>query len=127
MANPATALSRAYDMVLNGYEIGGGSIRISDATMQEAIFKLLGFSDESATEQFGHLMSALKHGAPPHGGIAFGLDRITMLMTNCDNIRDVIAFPKTQTASCLMTAAPSEPSEDQLNELHIRVAETAKA
>lgn len=127
LANPGTALSRAYDMVLNGYELGGGSIRIHDQIMQHAIFKLLGISEESANGQFGHLLQALQHGAPPHGGIAFGIDRISMLMSGCDNIRDVIAFPKTAAATCLMTAAPSEPSEEQLSELHIRVAETAKA
>ena len=126
LANPLSALSRAYDMVLNGYELGGGSIRISHQTMQQTIFKLLGISQESADNQFGHLLQALRYGAPPHGGIAFGIDRITMLMTGCDNIRDVIAFPKTAQAACLMTAAPSQPTEEQLSELHIRVAETAK-
>ncbi|OGT52100.1 MAG: aspartate--tRNA ligase [Gammaproteobacteria bacterium RIFCSPHIGHO2_12_FULL_41_15] len=126
LANPLSALSRAYDMVLNGYELGGGSIRISHQTMQQTIFKLLGIPQESADNQFGHLLQALRYGAPPHGGIAFGIDRITMLMTGCDNIRDVIAFPKTAQAACLMTAAPSQPTEEQLSELHIRVAETAK-
>jgi len=115
-------LSRAYDIVLNGYEIGGGSIRIHTPEIQAAVFKKLGISDEEAREKFGFLLDALQYGAPPHGGIAFGLDRIVMLLTGTDNIRDVIAFPKTQTASCLMTQAPSSVSAEQLLEVGVRVS-----
>ena len=120
-AEPGTVLSRAYDMVLNGSEIGGGSIRIHDQTMQAAVFELLGISDEEAEEKFGFLLRALQYGCPPHGGIAFGLDRMVMLMAGADSIRDVIAFPKTQTASCPLTNAPGEVSADQLKETGIRV------
>ncbi|PIQ43955.1 MAG: aspartate--tRNA ligase [Gammaproteobacteria bacterium CG11_big_fil_rev_8_21_14_0_20_46_22] len=119
--HPAQALSRAYDAVLNGYEIGGGSIRIHQEDMQKAAFRTLGISDEEAEEKFGFLLSALKHGCPPHGGIAFGLDRMVMLMAGTDNIRDVIAFPKTQTASCLLTEAPASVSTAQLQELSIKL------
>lgn len=118
-------LSRAYDIVLNGYEIGGGSIRIHQTDMQEAVLKLLGIGAEEARDKFGFLLDALKYGAPPHGGLAMGVDRIVMLMSKTDNIRDVIAFPKTQTASCLMTQAPSTVDIAQLQELAIRT--TAKA
>jgi aspartyl-tRNA synthetase len=120
-AAPGTVLSRAYDMVLNGSEIGGGSIRIHKQAMQAAVFKLLEISDEEAEEKFGFLLRALEFGCPPHGGIAFGLDRIVMLMTGADSIRDVIAFPKTQSASCPLTNAPGEVSAAQLKETGIRL------
>mgnify|MGYP001942037851 CR=1 FL=1 len=116
---PHEVKANAYDIVLNGYELGGGSIRINDAELQERMFRVLGFSDEERDSQFGFLIEAFKYGAPPHGGIAYGLDRFVMLLTGCDNIRDVIAFPKTQNASDLMMDAPSDVSKDQLKELHI--------
>ena len=120
-ADPGSALAKAYDMVLNGSEIGGGSVRIFRQDLQSTVFDLLGIDAEEARRKFGFLLDALKYGAPPHGGIAFGLDRMAMLMSGADSIRDVIAFPKTQTAGCPLTDAPTEVTEKQLRELHIRV------
>ncbi len=125
-ASPGEALAKAYDMVLNGSEIGGGSVRIHLQELQSTVFDLLGISADEARLKFGFLLDALKMGAPPHGGIAFGLDRLAMLMAGADSIRDVIAFPKTQTAACLMMDAPTEVSEAQLRELHIRVRAPVK-
>ena len=127
VANPGAALSRAYDMVLNGSEIGGGSIRIHHQQMQSKVFGLLGIGEEEAREKFGFLLDALQYGAPPHGGIAFGLDRLVMLMSGERSIREVIAFPKTQTASCPLTAAPTPVGEMQLRELGIRLRRTEGA
>jgi len=123
-ANPGKMLSRAYDMVLNGTELGGGSIRIHTMEMQQRVLKLLGIDEQEAEEKFGFLLNALRYGCPPHGGIAFGLDRLVMLMAGANSIRDVMAFPKTQTATCLLTQAPSPVSEKQLRELSIRVRKT---
>ncbi|HTA64320.1 MAG TPA: aspartate--tRNA ligase [Xanthomonadaceae bacterium] len=120
-ANAKTAVSRGYDMVLNGNEIGGGSIRIHRSSMQSAVFELLGIGAEEAQEKFGFLLEALKYGAPPHGGIAFGIDRIAALMAGTESIRDVIAFPKTTTAQCLMTGAPSSVPDKQLAEVYVSV------
>jgi aspartyl-tRNA synthetase len=120
-ADPGGALAKAYDMVLNGSEIGGGSVRIFRQDLQSTVFDLLGIDAEEARRKFGFLLEALKYGAPPHGGIAFGLDRLAMLLSGGESIRDVIAFPKTQTAACPLTDAPTEVTEKQLRELHIRV------
>jgi len=128
--DPGNCLSRAYDMILNGTEVGGGSMRIFRSEVQEKVFRQLGIDDQEAQDKFGFLLDALKYGCPPHGGIAFGLDRLVMLMTGATSIRDVMAFPKTQSASCPLTNAPSSVSDEQLRELSIRlrkpVSETEK-
>ena len=124
--NPEKSLSRAYDLVINGSEVGGGSIRIHQSDMQKTVLKLLGIGDEEAREKFGFLLDALDYGCPPHGGIAFGLDRLVMTLSQTESIRDVIAFPKTQTAACLLTDAPSSVSKTQLKELNIKVTLPAK-
>ena len=120
-SDPGNCHSRAYDMVLNGTELGGGSMRIHRMQVQKQVFELLGISDEEAEDKFGFLLNALKYGCPPHGGLAFGLDRLVMLMTGAQSIREVMAFPKTQTASCPLTNAPSEVPDSQLKELNIRL------
>jgi len=125
VANPGTALSRAYDLVLNGTEVGGGSIRINRTSMQQTVFGILGIGEEEAREKFGFLLDALKYGAPPHGGLAFGLDRLVMLMTGSTSIRDVIAFPKTQSAACPLVNAPAVVTNEQLKELGIRLIKPA--
>lgn len=125
-ADPGHCLSKGYDMVLNGTELGGGSVRIHSREMQAAVFRVLGISDEEAQEKFGFLLDALKYGCPPHGGLAFGLDRLVMLMTGSASIREVMAFPKTQTAACPLTQAPSEVSPAQLRELHIQLRKPVK-
>jgi aspartyl-tRNA synthetase len=128
-ANPAAALSNAYDMVLNGVELGGGSVRIHNMDMQATVFELLGITDEEANEKFGFLLEALRYGTPPHAGLAFGLDRMVMLMTGAESIRDVMAFPKTTTAACPLTNAPGFANPAQLAELSIAtvVKEDAKS
>jgi aspartyl-tRNA synthetase len=125
-ADPGAAISRAYDVVLNGFELGGGSIRIHSQPLQTAVFELLGIGEEEAQNKFGFFLEALKYGCPPHGGIALGLDRVAMLMTDSASIRDVIAFPKTQSASCLMTSAPTAVDPKQLKELSINVTKIEK-
>ena len=118
---PQNVRSKAYDLVLNGNEIGGGSIRIHNTELQKNIFRLLGMDNEKAVQKFGFLLEALQYGAPPHGGIAFGMDRLTMIFAGANSIREVIAFPKTQKATCLLTNAPSSVDKNQLRDLHIKL------
>jgi len=127
LSDPGRCLAKAYDMALNGWEIGGGSVRIHRADVQSKVFEALKIGAEEARAKFGFLLDALQYGAPPHGGIAFGLDRTVTLMAGAESIRDVIAFPKTQRAQCLLTQAPSPVDEHQLRELHIRLRTETKA
>ncbi|MCJ7832020.1 MAG: hypothetical protein MUP92_01055, partial [Actinobacteria bacterium] len=124
--DPTTAKARGYDLVLNGFEIGGGSIRIHQPDIQRKVFEILGLSEEEAEEKFGHMLTAFRFGAPPHGGVAMGWDRIVMLLTGKDAIRDVIAFPKTQSGADPLTGAPAEVADAQLRELDIRLIEPPK-
>ena len=126
LSNPGEIISKGYDIVINGYEVAGGSIRIHDHKLQKDIFKIMNLSDKDISEKFGFFIDALKYGTPPHGGIAFGLDRLVMLLAGVTNIRDVIAFPKTTSASALMEEAPSVVSEEQLNELGIKILDDEK-
>jgi aspartyl-tRNA synthetase len=125
-SDPGRALAKGYDMVLNGWELGGGSVRIHRAEVQSKVFKALGISEEEAREKFGFLLDNLQYGAPPHGGIAFGLDRLVAMMAGTDSIRDVIAFPKTQRAQDLLVKAPSPVDDKQLRELGLRLREKPK-
>ena len=120
-SDPGRVRAKAYDIVLNGVEMGGGSVRIHQGDIQSKMFEVLGFTPEQAQEQFGFLLDAFKYGVPPHAGLAYGLDRVVMLMVGADSIRDVIAFPKVKDASCLMTQSPSRVSEEQLKELELEV------
>src|SRR5664279_4894666 len=124
--DPGRCLAKAYDLAMNGWELGGGSVRIHRAEVQKQVFNALGIGQEEAQLKFGFLLDALNYGAPPHGGVAFGLDRIVTMMTGAESIRDVIAFPKTQRAQCLLTNAPSDVDEKQLRELHIRLRQKAE-
>ncbi|MBQ4152256.1 MAG: aspartate--tRNA ligase, partial [Schwartzia sp.] len=126
LSDPGRVKANAYDMVLNGVEIGGGSLRIYNAELQEKVFESLGLTPEQAHQKFGFMMDAFQYGTPPHGGLAFGLDRLVMIMAKCDSIRDVIAFPKNQSARDVMSEAPSEVDEKQLRELSIRVSAPKK-
>ena len=126
-SDPGHVRAKAYDIILNGNEIGGGSIRIHDRELQERMFRALSLSEETVQERFGFLLDAFRYGTPPHGGMAYGLDRLVMLMAGCDSIRDVIAFPKVQNASCLMSGAPDYVEEKQLEELHIKTVIEEKA
>ena len=126
-SDPGRALAKAYDVVLNGWEIGGGSVRIHRAEVQSQVFRALAIGPEEASRKFGFLLEALQYGAPPHGGVAFGLDRIVTMMAGAESIRDVIAFPKTQKGQCLLTHAPSPVDERQLRELHIRLRTETKS
>lgn len=125
-SDPGRVRAKAYDIVINGYEAGGGSIRIHDQELQQKMFNTIGFTDEQAKERFGFLLEAFRYGTPPHGGLAFGLDRLTMLLAKTDNIKDVIAFPKVQNASDLMTNAPDMVDDRQLEELQIKTVEKSE-